>query len=101
MVLSKLLYRKWFTRVWVLQELAAASAAGVVCGNAFSECVYETLPMLAIPFRDFWIPIFGHADILKPQVAGQWRHAIAAGQQHALVVSLGSSKAQQISQIHY
>ncbi|OCK86532.1 HET-domain-containing protein, partial [Cenococcum geophilum 1.58] len=68
MVLSKLLYRKWFTRVWVLQELAAASAAGVVCGNAsiswsvleiafealrdlFSECVYETLPMLAIPFR--------------------------------------------------
>ena len=99
MVLSRLLYRKWFTHVWVLQELAAASAAEAVCGNAsiswpvleiasralrdlFLECVYENLAMLAIPFRDFWIPIFRHADILKLQVAEQWRHA---GQQHALV----------------
>ena len=99
MVLSKLLRRKWVTRVWVLQELAAASAAEAVCGNAsiswsvleiafrtlrdlFSECVYKNLAMLAIPFRDFWISIFRHADILKLQVAEQWRHA---GQQHALV----------------
>lgn len=95
-VLSQVLYRKWFTRVWVLQELAAASAAEVVCGNAsiswsvleiafgalrdlFSECVYENLATLAIPLRDFWITIFRHADILKLQMAGQWRHAIAAG----------------------
>jgi hypothetical protein len=70
MVLSKLLHRKWVTRVCVLQELAAASAAEVVCGNTsiswsvleiafgalrdlFSECVYENLVRLAIPFRDF------------------------------------------------
>ena len=105
MVLSKLLHRKWVTRVWVLQELAAASAAEAVCGNAsiswsvleiafralrdlFSECVYENLAMPAIPFRNFWIPIFRHADILKLQVAGQWRHAIAAEQQHALVYNM-------------
>ena len=85
-----------------MQELAAASAAEVVCGNAsiswsvleiafgalrdlFSECVYENLAMLAIPFRDFWIPIFRHADILKLQMAGQWRHAMATRQRHALV----------------
>jgi len=81
MVLSKLLYRKWFTRVWVLQKLVAASAAEVVCGNAsiswsvleiafgalrdlFSEClcavdgIDDDLPSWVLSWTEVRHPIY-------------------------------------------
>lgn len=57
--LQSLLHRKWYTRVWIIQEAVNAQAAEIFCGSkSVSASIFTYMPsLLKITPNSYWEPI--------------------------------------------